>query len=94
MDMLVNLLGFLFGLAASVLAIVLGIINSSAGAIAFGVWGLISVVLAWFSGAKGSPTGNPFKKQIGAKFKEVPSGTWAIIAVLFVVAALITIFVK
>ncbi len=90
---IINLLGFLAGLAAGVVALVLGIMNESAGAIAFGAWGVISVILAWFGGAKGTPTGNPFKREIGAKFKEVPDRTWFIIAGLFIVALLITIFI-
>lgn len=90
---IINFVAFLAGLAASVLALVIGIMNGTAGVIAFGVWGLASVVLAWFGGAKGTPTGNPFKREIGGKFKEVPDRTWFIIAGLFIVALLIAIFV-
>lgn len=90
-NMIINILGFIAGLAAAVLALVFGIMNETIGLIAAGVWGLISVPLAWFSGAKASPTGNPFKKSIGAKFKEVPDTVWYIIAGLLVVVVIIAV---
>jgi hypothetical protein len=88
---MINFLGFICGLGAGILLIILGIMNKSAAAIAFGVWALISVPLAWFSGAKAEPSENPFKLKLGAKFRYVPDFVWVIIALLFVGAIVIAI---
>ena len=86
---IVNLAGFLAGLVIGVIAIVFGIGNGQAWAVAFGVWALGSVVLAWFSGASARPGGNPFEKKLEAVFKDVPDWAWWIIAIGLVIVLIV-----
>jgi hypothetical protein len=84
-----NWVGFGFALAAGIAAIVVGVIIGYAGLIAIGAWAVVSTIIAWSSGAKASPTGDPFKKSFGATVKEIDTVPWLIIAGLFVVALII-----
>lgn len=82
-------LGFALIIAAGVLAIVFGILNSSVGLIAIGVWAVVSAIIAWAAGAKSSPRVNPFKRSFGGVVKEIPQIPWLIIAGLLVVAVVL-----
>jgi hypothetical protein len=86
---IINIAGFLAGLVIGVIAIIVGVSNGQVWAIAFGVWALGSVVLAWFSGAKAAPGGNPFKQKLEAVFKNVPDGAWWIIAIGLVIVLIV-----
>lgn len=82
-------LGFMFIIAAGVLAIIFGSVSGSVGLIAIGVWAIASSVIAWAAGAKSSPRANPFKMSFGGVVKEIPQIPWLIIAGLFVVAVVL-----
>ena len=86
--------GFAFALLAGIAAFVVGIINSSAGLIAFGVAAIISVILAWISGARATPRVDPFKKSFGAVIEGLDSITSVIIIALFVIAIVISIVAR
>jgi hypothetical protein len=91
MDTLFNILGFLAGVVIGISGLVVGIMLPSAGLIAFGVWALLAVSLAWFSGAKAEPGGNPFKRELKAKFKYVPAWAWWIIFGTLILAIIIAV---
>lgn len=84
MQAISNILGFLAGLVVGVGSIVVGAMLPRATPIAFGVWALLAVALAWFAGASAEPGGNPFKLEVKAKFKYVPMWAWIIIALTFI----------
>ena len=86
---IINVLGFVAGLLVGVIAIFVGIRTSQVWPMAFGVWALVSVLLAWFSGASATPGGNPFEQKLEAKFKNVPDWAWWIIAIGLVVVVII-----
>ena len=86
--------GFAIALLAGLAALVFGIINSSAGLIAFGVAAIVSVILAWISGARATPRIDPFKKSFGAVIEGLDSITSVIIIALFVIALVIAIVVR
>lgn len=78
--------GSVGGVAAGVVAIVLGAINSEPGAIVIGVAFLAAAIIAIIAGATASPTGSlPPKPSIGGKFMGVPDPAfWLIVAILVV----------
>jgi hypothetical protein len=83
--------GVCAGIAAGVVAIVGAIIT---GQVAYAAWGATAIagsILAAISGAKARPDGSLSPLKIGAIFKEIPSGAWAAIAVLFVASIVVTI---
>jgi hypothetical protein len=86
-----NVLGFIAGIIIGVSAIVVGSLLPRASPIAFGVWALLAVALAWFTGASAEPGGNPFKQELKAKFKYVPAWAWWIIALGLVVVIVVAI---
>lgn len=86
--------GFAIALLAGLAALVFGIINSSAGLMAFGVAAIVSVILAWISGARATPRIDPFKKSFGAVIEGLDSITSVIIIALFVIAIVISIVVR
>jgi hypothetical protein len=92
-----NWVGFGLIIIAGIVAIVVGATQpsaASAGFIAFGVVAIIASILAFIAGARSTPNINPFKKSFGASVEEVAGWAWIIIFVLFVIAALIAIFVR
>jgi hypothetical protein len=95
MDTIINILGFVAGLLIGVIAIFVGIRTPPhVWQIAFGVWALVSVILAWFSGASAAPGGNPFKQKLQATFKNVPDWAWWIIAIGLVVVVIVAVVVR
>jgi len=80
----------LAGLAVAVLGIVTG--TKTAGFIAFGVAAVVGSILAWWSGAKSEPRGNPFDRSFGGVVSRVDGWVWLVVFGLFVVAALVAIF--
>ncbi len=94
-DRLVNIAGFICGLAAGVVALILGIAGVSdtyrITLIVGGVWMLVAVALAWFAGASAEPSENPFNMKVGAKFKYVPDWAWWIIALGLVAVIIVAI---
>ena len=91
MGSVINIAGFIAGLAIGVAAIAVGIAQPRMAFVAFGVWALLSVALAWFAGASAEPGGNPFKYELKAKFKYVPGWAWAIIAITFVAVIVVAV---
>jgi hypothetical protein len=88
----IHWIGIVCGIAAGIAAIVAAIALSQ---VAYSAWGVVFIagtVIAAVSGAKARPDGslNPKKPKIGAKFKEIPTGAWIAIALLFVAAVIIT----
>ncbi|MPZ48134.1 MAG: hypothetical protein GEU75_02285 [Dehalococcoidia bacterium] len=86
-----NWVGFGLAIAAGVACIIVGAMQPYAGLIAIGAAAVISSIIAWVSGAKSTPSVNPFKKSFGATIKEIEMIPWLIIFGLFVVAVLIAI---
>jgi hypothetical protein len=80
--------GILAGIAAIVAAIVLE-------QVAYAAWGLVFIagsIIATVSGAKARPDGslNPKKPRIGAVFKQIPTGAWVAIALMFAGAVVVS----
>jgi hypothetical protein len=80
----------LAGLGVAVLGIVTG--TKTAGFVAFGVAAIASAILAWWSGAKAEPRGNPFDRSFGGVVSRVDGWVWLVVFGLFVVASLVAIF--
>ncbi len=85
--------GFLFAMAAAVVALIAGIVLHSFGLGAFGVAGIISVVIAFFAGGKATPELNPFERSFGATIDGLDSIASVGIIGLFVIALLVAIFI-
>ena len=85
--------GFAIALLAGLAAIIAGISNKSAGLIAFGAAAIISVILAWISGARAEPRIDPFKDSFGAVIDGLDSITSVIIIALFIIALVIAFVV-
>jgi hypothetical protein len=86
--------GLGFALLVGAAAIVFGIINGSAGLIAFGAAAIISVILALISGARATPRIDPFSKSFGAVIEGLDGITSAIIIALFIIAIVIALVVR
>ena len=83
--------GFVFIILAGVLCIVVGIVQGSAGFIAFGVAAIASSIMAWMSGATSTPKLDPFGKSFGGAVKEVDDWVWLVVFGLFVIATIIAL---
>jgi hypothetical protein len=81
-------LGFVFMLGASALAIAFGIIGNAHRFIPLGVACLIGTAVAWYSGASAKPEGDD--DTLGGTADAIPWWAWAIIAVLFIVAIILS----
>lgn len=84
--------GIVCGIVAGIAAIVAAIVLTQ---VAYSAWGVVFIagtVIAAVSGAKARPDGslNPKKPRIGAVFKEIPTGAWIAIALLFIGAVVIS----
>jgi hypothetical protein len=84
--------GVVCGIAAGIAAIVASIALKQ---VAYGVWGAVFIagsIIAAVSGAKARPDGslNPKSPRIGAVFKEIPTGAWVAIAIMFVGAVVVS----
>ena len=87
-----NWVGFGLAIAASIAALVVGIIQPYAGLIAIGIAGLASSIIAWVYGTKKtSPNVNPFKKDFGATLKEIEMLPSLIIIGLIAAAIIIAV---
>jgi len=86
-------LGFVLGLAAGLILIVIGIVGDTerAGLIAFGVAALASVGIAWWSGSRQEPRIKPKEKSLGAYLSRIEQIPWLIILGLFVIAVIIVL---
>ena len=84
-------LGFALIALAGVAAIVVGIMQSSPGLVAFGVAAIISAGIAWWAGGRGEPRVNPFDKSFGAVISRLDGWQWLVIFGLFVIALIITV---
>lgn len=76
-------LGFIIIIIVGIVAIIYGAVAfapANAGFIAFGVWAIISSVLAWATGATSAPSGTDF----GGVVTKLRWWVWLIVAVLFV----------
>jgi hypothetical protein len=84
--------GIVCGIVAGIAAIVAAIVLSQVAYAAWGVVFIAGTVIAAVSGAKARPDGslNPKKPRIGAVFKEISTGAWIAIALLFVAAVIVT----
>jgi hypothetical protein len=84
-------LGFVFGLAAGVILIIIGAVGDTerAGLIALGVATILSVGIAWWSGTSAEPRLNPKDKSLGAYLSRIEQIPWLIILGLFVIAVII-----
>ena len=87
-------LGFALIIIAGIAVAVVAIITNTkvAGFVAFGVAAVVSSILAWWSGGKSEPRGNPFDRSFGGVVSRIDGWVWLVIFGLFLVAALITIF--
>ena len=84
-------LGFALIALAGIVAIVIGIMGSSPGLVAFGVAAIVSAAIAWWAGGRGEPRGNPVDKSFGAVISRLDGWAWLVIFGLFVVAIVITV---
>jgi hypothetical protein len=86
-------IGFICGIAAGAVLIVAGAVlhPASARLIAWGVWGVVSCVLAWIAGATAQPAfGTAFgRPTFGARVSAVPLWAWLIVLGLFIAATVI-----
>ena len=80
-------LGYVLIMAAGVVAIVIGIMQSSPGLVAFGVAAILAAALAWWQGGKGEPKGDP--SSFGGAVSGLDGWVWLVILGLFVVALII-----
>lgn len=78
--------GGIFGAAAGVAGIVIGVLQSEPGAVVIGVAFIVVTVIALVAGATAKPDGKlPPNPRIGAKFLGVPDPAfWVIVAILLV----------
>jgi len=84
-------LGFALIALVGIVAIVIGIMGSSPGLVAFGVAAIASAAIAWWAGGRGEPRGNPVDKSFGAVISRLDGWAWLVIFGLFVVAIVITV---
>ena len=86
-------LGFVLIIIVGIAAIIFGAVAfapANAGFIAFGVWAIVSSVLAWATGATSAPSTDNF----GGVVTNLKWWVWLIVAVLFVGAAVIAFTVR
>lgn len=79
-------LGFIIILVIGVVLIIVGAVGHPVGAryIGWGVWAIISTIIAWISGAVSEPTFTS-DDTFGAAVSKIKTVPWIVIAVLFVV---------
>ena len=83
--------GVIGGIAAGIVLIIATIISHHVAYAAWAVTAIAGSIIAAVSGAKARPDGNLSPPTIGAVFKEIPSGAWAAIALLFVASVVVTV---
>jgi 4-hydroxybenzoate polyprenyltransferase len=82
--------GVVAGIVAGLALIVGAIVTKHVALAAWGVTGVAGSIIAAVSGAKARPDGSISPPTIGAVFTEIPSGAWAVIALLFVASVVMT----
>lgn len=91
----INKIIFWAGVVCGILAGVVAIIGAiAAKEVAFAAWGVTFIagsIISAVSGAKARPDGSLSPLKIGAIFKEIPGGAWAVIALMFVASITVTI---
>ncbi len=85
---ILTVVGYIFGIAAGIIAIVVGAIQKQAGFIVIGVAFLAAVIFAIIAGAVAEPTGSISGREIGAKFTP-PDWAWWVCAGIIVVGCVI-----
>jgi len=85
---ILTIVGYIFGVAAGVIAIVVGAIQKQAGFIVIGVAFLAAVIVAIVAGAVAEPSGSISDREIGAKFTP-PDWAWWVSAGILVVGCVI-----
>jgi hypothetical protein len=85
---ILTVVGYIFGIAAGIIAIVVGAIQKQAGFIVIGVAFLAAVVFAIIAGAVAEPTGSISDREIGAKFTP-PDWAWWVCAGIIVVGGVV-----
>lgn len=88
-------LGFILIILAGLAVAVLGVVTNTRpiAFVAFGVAAIGSAILAWWSGARSQPRANPFDRSFGGVVSHVDGWVWLVVFGLFLVAAIIAIFV-
>jgi hypothetical protein len=83
--------GFVFIIVAGLVCIVVGIVQGSAGFIAFGVASVASSILAWVAGGSSTPKADPIGKSFGGAVKDIDGWVWLVIFGLFLAASIVAI---
>lgn len=83
-----SVVGYLFGAAAGITGIVVGIMQSQPGFIVIGVAFLAAVVVAFIAGATATPTGSVSGRKYGGKFTP-PDWAWWVAAGIIVVGMVV-----
>ncbi len=79
------------GVVAGVIALVVAVNTKSVAFAAWGVTFIAGSIIAAYSGAKGRPDGKLSPPTIGAKFTQIPTTAWLIIAAMVVTSAIVSI---
>lgn len=83
--------GFGFAIAAGLAAAIAGAATSNKGLVAIGVAIVVDSIIAWYAGARATPTLNPIAKSWGATIKDIPTVAWAIMALVLIAAIVIAL---
>lgn len=83
--------GFVFIIVAGLLLLIVGIVQGSAGFIAFGVAAMASSILAWVAGGSSTPKLDPIGKSFGGAVKDIDGWVWLVIFGLFLAAAIVAL---
>ena len=81
--------GFTLIILAGAVSIVVGVIQSDPGFIAFGVAAVVSAIIAWVSGATSKPKIGISSRSFGGTVEGISTVPWVVIFGLFVVAVVI-----
>jgi hypothetical protein len=89
-------LGFVLIIVAGIAVAVLGIVTNTKpiAFVAFGVAAIASALLAWWSGLRSEPTGDPTKRSFGGVISRVEGWVWWVVFGLIAVVAIIAIAVQ
>lgn len=85
---ILTVVGYIFGVVAGIIAIVVGAVQKQGGFIVIGVAFLAAVVVAFVAGATAQPTGSISGRSIGAKFTP-PDWAWWVCAAIVVVGCVV-----
>ncbi len=85
---ILTIVGYIFGIAAGIAAVVAGVMQEEAGFIVIGVAFLAAVIVAIVAGAVAQPRGSIGNREIGAKFWP-PDWAWYVSAAIIVVGVVV-----